>query len=402
MTSDPTRRFVFGVTIEDVDMQLWYCDRSGCVASERFNYTVGSGVLSFVHTFVSLACAKDHQLGFDVGMRQTPVTDGYSQGDLEMTVGKRIFYTTRPISNTGPDRVRSRGTRVWATCDKDNLDCMPRALKDCWANNSRHGEGDTYATILDHADRLPAEAQKAKEGLLTGLCHRNVLASASYPNDTTFIRKECTIGIPPDRPAIALVRPANDGPSASVHLSNIVGEIPQLPRVSAKQSASPRTHYRIFNEKGVPASSLTNMTSVLTTLVGVAKGLNLLDKCGFIHGDVSIHNMLLVGSTGKLCDLEYVRESGGFNIAGHTYTDHTGTSAFLSHELTSGDWIYTTPDYMRATDDTPNFTQHILHDAESLWWVFVHGRKSCSGLLRPSSCRAGACLSQIFEPESCQ
>lgn len=39
MANDPARRFTFGVTIEDTNMRLWFCDRSGFVASDVFNYT---------------------------------------------------------------------------------------------------------------------------------------------------------------------------------------------------------------------------------------------------------------------------------------------------------------------------------------------------------------------------
>ncbi|KDQ18946.1 hypothetical protein BOTBODRAFT_126784 [Botryobasidium botryosum FD-172 SS1] len=372
MANDPTRRFVFGVTIEDVDMRLWYCDRVGHVVSEKFDFTSEEGRRFFVRTFASLACAEVSQLGFDASMTRIFV-EGSDEGSLEIKVDGRTFCTTRLLSYMGADRVCGRGTRVWEVYEKDDPTRVPRVLKDCWAETSRRREGYLYALIMAQALTLSAQAQRATEHLLTVLCHGDVSPSAGYPDDTASIRKSYTFST--DCPTIDLVQPTTGEPSASLHLTDTIGAIPhiwQFVRAAAKNSAYPRTHYRIvFEELGQPASSLADMKSLLTTLVGAAKALNLLDKCGFIHCDISIHNLLLVGNTGKLCDLEFVRESDGARATNDAYNDRTGTPEFLAHELLYGRYFYTSPEYRRRTQGTKTFTQHILHDAESLWWVFV-------------------------------
>ncbi|KDQ18976.1 hypothetical protein BOTBODRAFT_88783, partial [Botryobasidium botryosum FD-172 SS1] len=109
--NDPTRRFVFGVTIEDVGMQLWYCDRSGYVTSERFNY-IAVCILFFVHAFVSLACAKGHHLGFDASMTRISISEEKREDSIEIEVRERVFCTTRFLYNRYAHHVCGRGTRV--------------------------------------------------------------------------------------------------------------------------------------------------------------------------------------------------------------------------------------------------------------------------------------------------
>ena len=48
LQTDPRRRFVFGFTIEDAHMRLWYLDRVQLVVSASFNYlTVSFKIYSY-------------------------------------------------------------------------------------------------------------------------------------------------------------------------------------------------------------------------------------------------------------------------------------------------------------------------------------------------------------------
>lgn len=38
MFGDPRRRFVYGYSVENTDMRLWFCDRTQLVVSELFNF----------------------------------------------------------------------------------------------------------------------------------------------------------------------------------------------------------------------------------------------------------------------------------------------------------------------------------------------------------------------------
>ena len=48
MREDARRRFVYGFTIEDVNMRLWYASRSDVFMSEPFNWQQVSGVGRFL------------------------------------------------------------------------------------------------------------------------------------------------------------------------------------------------------------------------------------------------------------------------------------------------------------------------------------------------------------------
>ena len=38
LRDDPSRRFVFGFTVEDTGIRIWICDRAGAVVSEEFDF----------------------------------------------------------------------------------------------------------------------------------------------------------------------------------------------------------------------------------------------------------------------------------------------------------------------------------------------------------------------------
>ncbi|KDQ13176.1 hypothetical protein BOTBODRAFT_56241 [Botryobasidium botryosum FD-172 SS1] len=312
MANDPTRRFAFGVTVEDVDMHSWCCDRMGFVLSERFGYTSTNS------------------------MKRMSTTEGSKEGNFEIQVNERTFCTTRLLNHAG------------ATYEKGDPARVLHALKDCWAEASRRREGDLDALIMERVDELSPEAQRAKIHFLTVICHAEVSHFVSYLDDTASIRNN--YAFPSNCPTVKLIKLMTGERSASFRRH--------------------RTHYRIaFEEVGDPATSLMDMKNLLDTLVGGAKGtdfpclairlfpvlirlsaltLDLLDKCGFIYRDVGIHNMVLVGHIGRRCDLEFARESDGSGGTDHA-SDRVRTSKFLAHELLFGSYLYI--------------------DGE--WWVFI-------------------------------
>ncbi|KAF9517407.1 hypothetical protein BS47DRAFT_531784 [Hydnum rufescens UP504] len=99
MGSDPLRRFVHGITIEDTTLTT---------------------------SILSVYCSESPSLGWT------------------SWVGKeRIFCTKDEISTYAADAVRGRGTRVWSVYDKtdDPEGKTLFALKDTWVNADRPREG---------------------------------------------------------------------------------------------------------------------------------------------------------------------------------------------------------------------------------------------------------------------
>ena len=39
MSRDPSRRFAFGITVEDTNMRIWFCSRGSPIVSKAFDFT---------------------------------------------------------------------------------------------------------------------------------------------------------------------------------------------------------------------------------------------------------------------------------------------------------------------------------------------------------------------------
>ena len=58
MRSDPRRRFAFGITIEDLTMRLWFCDRALVLVSEPINLHQVRVALSLSVSLVLISLSK--------------------------------------------------------------------------------------------------------------------------------------------------------------------------------------------------------------------------------------------------------------------------------------------------------------------------------------------------------
>lgn len=162
---DPRRRFVFGFTIENIDMRLWYCDRDSIVASQPFNFItvrlvpvqhmlilrsrrVPKDHLSLIHFLLSVMHAKPHQLGWDNTM--TPLPDGLNFDITVHSHGQdRTYRTQKLLFDRGSRILLGKATRVWQALLVENWDVTGPlvALKDCWVERGRTREGDNLRRI---------------------------------------------------------------------------------------------------------------------------------------------------------------------------------------------------------------------------------------------------------------
>ncbi|EAU89865.2 other/FunK1 protein kinase [Coprinopsis cinerea okayama7 len=112
MNEDPRRKFMFGITIEDGGMSLWYFSRSHSAKSWAFNMVERADL--FIKIMVSLFCATDEQLGLNSLVEV--LGDGSfvfkfpSSGDN----GDATFYQTQGAgSQNRSPTLTGRCTRIW-------------------------------------------------------------------------------------------------------------------------------------------------------------------------------------------------------------------------------------------------------------------------------------------------
>ncbi|KAJ3545073.1 hypothetical protein NM688_g5672 [Phlebia brevispora] len=320
---DPRRRFVYGYTLDDMAMRLWFRDRSQFIVSRNFNFITNHEPI--VYFFLSLLYAETHHLGWDPTVRVISCSNNKPQ--YEYTVenvdgSTSTFRTLRLISQV--DSVQGKGTRVWKVVLVVNGVPVgaPAVLKDHWIQEEFEFEGTTLSRI-QRSDNSEDFQRTFSSNFLTVLSHGGVIMRsqrhAPYCDRTRqHIRnaKASKLDVPlPD--------------------AGFFGPRPYVPsHLVSKQDpflTGCRLHYRIvFKEYCTALRSSTPLSIVFTALAQLCEALKLLHEAGWVHRDISDGNIMLdeLGHA-RLMDLEYAKRLGD-----ETTPDlRIGTSPFMSAEV---------------------------------------------------------------------
>lgn len=241
LREDPRRRFVYGFTIENTSMRLWFCDRAQLLVSEPFNFILVRVItcpsspsvcltsLPFlvvpcqehqhvVHFSLAAMYADPARLGWDPTM--LPLRDGRN---FDVTVrsddGARAVYRTLDlISDTGAQVPFSRGTRVWkAVLLEDGKEHgEPVVLKDVWVQPEGLSEG-AKINAVHSAERVPVLREFVDVSFLTVLTHGDV-----FLDDARELRDR-TLTLPLE--GISTERPVSDIRRQKTHYRLVSAEL---------------------------------------------------------------------------------------------------------------------------------------------------------------------------------
>ncbi|KAJ3529563.1 hypothetical protein NM688_g7837 [Phlebia brevispora] len=310
---DPRRRFVFGFTIEDTAMRLWFCDRTQLIVSTYVNFITEHKIV--VHTFLSLIYAEPHHLGWDSTIKLIEDVNKDLQYDFTVERGDgstAVFRSLSCISHAGSKTVLSKGTRVWRVVSLVNgvPTGEPAVLKDEWVHEELEREGTTLQEIqqYDRSDEFQGTFFKS---FLTALAHGDVVlrsptgAHAPYCDRTRqhdVNARAYVAGMA--LPDVSLFAPRG---VVLAHLVS-VGENFAL--------TGCRVHYRIvFKECCAPLTLSMPLHIVFSALGEVCEALKVMHRAGWVHRDVSIGNIMLdVTGRAKLVDLEYAKKMGDKSV----------------------------------------------------------------------------------------
>ncbi|KAJ3533599.1 hypothetical protein NM688_g7260 [Phlebia brevispora] len=284
MYRDARRRFVYAFTIQDERMRLWWCDRVKILFTESFD-CIAHSVLLF-EFFISVMYAPPERLGFDPTMKLlNHPRDNVHLAQYEISVrsedGEEHQYKTLALLADAEETILGRNTRVWKAIKIENGVPVgePVVLKDAWVHPYRDREGAIYSRVWTTASEAQRNALEA--ACISVLCHGDVFVCESP--DCAMYYKDA-------------LRCRNRGAARAIEAH------------ASQCEAHHLIHNRVvFKQIGRSMLGETSLAKIFGGLRDAANALQVLHECGWIHGDISTGNILLVNDRAVLTDLEYAQ-----------------------------------------------------------------------------------------------
>ncbi|KAI6017110.1 hypothetical protein EDC04DRAFT_2576906 [Pisolithus marmoratus] len=360
MSSDPCRRAIFGVTIDNTEMKFWFTCRAVTLVSKPFDFLREPEHL--IHFFCSVAFANDHELGWDPTIRRV-------RGEI------LVYEPTRVISDFTADALRGPGTRVFEVRLKTQdgklvKDAEHAILKDSWRDCDRDREDTILEQIFTDLRNHKGieQADEARKYFLTVLAAGNVMVDGKIDGADSLLRIS---DLPADCTSHPL--PVDELSKPTWASEGLIPSSPYVPSPSKHSKVHHKIHSRlVFKEVCQPIYELWSLDTVFETLEDARNALQILHSVGWVHRDVSAGNVLRAGQMGKLAGLEYAKRMDSKN----THEVLTGTLDFMACEVGARGYLFeglvTLPiddtHESRQRDQFP-FEFNPLHDMESLWWI---------------------------------
>ncbi|KAG1749069.1 uncharacterized protein EDB91DRAFT_1235578 [Suillus paluster] len=329
MREDLLRRFVFSITIEDMQLRLWLSN----------------------HAFLAVTEPIDiFKLGWDPTVKW--ICDG-KDFQYKFTIGDEVFTTTRELATYGADSMVGRGTRVYEATDAKGKKV---AIKDSWREELADAERHFIGVWLWKDVIINDTRDKTLDPMVSGEHNRTWEWVSINSNPILSMRPHLpSTGDVPDSGWLSPLLPTR--------LGSIARNDTGIPR---------RVHTcTVFHDVRVAVNDVTSLADILSCLLGALKALQYMHKAGWVHRDFSIGNTIWVGGIGKLGDFEYAKK-----IDSNTSHDvRMGTMHFMALEVESQKYLFCSdPDSLPFNTDLPSdipFHMNFLHDIESIWWVFT-------------------------------
>ncbi|KAF7775845.1 hypothetical protein Agabi119p4_4238 [Agaricus bisporus var. burnettii] len=416
LNDDPRRNWMYGITIENTKMSLWYFSRSYSMKSASFSFT--KDFRSFIRVFLSFLYATDEELGHDPSIfRKYYKKEWCYIYKLRTAQGSKYYRTEGPLYNSRSHCITGRKSRVWEVIEvtsQDDLTALPGeqkvALKDCWVDEGLLSEKEIQDQIFNKLKNVREAAYEWAPPELKKRIKAGLACPEAYLMKVKWDWKQKANKEKPEdcRPAPDLLSYpvacsiATEDVIASSHtsqatknplsMSNPHSPVPvegQAIPEEQKREYRVKQHYRVvYADLGESLAYATNLADAVRAFEDIFIALTLLFLAGWVHRDVSEGNIILVrngnGVRAKLNDLEYARD---FNQDDRVVSTDpkTGTPYFMPIEIHSGDFLSLKTTAKRSISSRMKsggdesfamshqrvLRYHSVHDLESLWWIMV-------------------------------
>ncbi|KAF5334196.1 hypothetical protein D9611_014504 [Ephemerocybe angulata] len=425
MNGDVRRDFMYGITIEDDRVSLWYFSRNHSAKASSFSLIKHPE--RFIGVMISLLSASDENLGFNPNIVLYPKKyhdPGYIYRFPGDSAGSsRFFMTTGIVEECRSKRLSGRTTRVWKAVEvanfegkalADNVTPKEIIIKDVWidgpADTEKQIQDKIFTSIddfvggpqpwrdhpclakfppsrLDDLETLTTN-KKYQERFLRIREHFEGPLSKSVAKDT-WASPSIFIEAPVEAVSMS---PLKTQRNQSKYQSTPASRVAPVPKSALQFKMGGKIHtefaqkkrcFFYFDEVCTRVSHVPTFGDAVDTLRQASAVLILMFCAGWIHRDISTGNVLAMKeSDGKWClklaDLEYAKEfpSHGQKARGNW---KTGTPYFMATELQCGLYLQLE---QAAEDKAPGsktraeaaagedgVVHNLQHDLESLWWI---------------------------------
>ncbi|KAJ7625033.1 hypothetical protein DFH06DRAFT_746110 [Mycena polygramma] len=407
LLTDPRRRFVTGITIEDTSMRAWYFSRTDIMATECFDFF--EKPRTFIHLMMALAFATPEELGFDTTMslcaEPDPENPEFQVIQFKMQVNNKTYVTCGPLTDYSAHSIRGRAIRVWEAKEEDNPD-VHCVVKDVWILRNSLPEGTQLRSLYALLENIPAssDGRKPTDYFLSLLDDEFVKVEDGRDDDTSVIMMR-NQELPADTGHLQLIVPtapprAQSRPSCRSRATRMRGSdtftlrskptglplsVPARIQFSHTKYG-PRKHYRlVFQGVGLTLYNVPSLSGFLRALADATAALKILHDNGFVHRDVSPGNILLIDGKGKLSDLEYVKFVGDGEatqdlegITDEPAEHKTGNQKFTALEVQTSNYLFAHYSPITGERLAPSFSYNHLHDLESIMWIMLWILSHCT------------------------
>ncbi|KAJ7604110.1 hypothetical protein DFH06DRAFT_1310675 [Mycena polygramma] len=410
LLTDPRRRFVTGITIEDTSIRAWYFSRTHIVATECFDFF--EDPRTFIHLIMALAFATPEELGFDTTISLCAEPDPKNPEcqviQFKMQVNNKAYVTCGPLTDYSAHSIRGRAIRVWEAKEENNPD-VHYVVKDVWILRNSLPEGTQLRGLYALLENVPAssDGRKPTDYFLSLVGDGFVKVKDGRDDDTSVIMMR-NQELPVDTGHLQLIAPtapppAQSRPSCQSRATRMRGSdtftlrskptglpssVPARIQFSPPNHTKyqPRKHYRIvFQGVGMTLYKVPSLSGVLRALADATAALKILHDMNLVHRDVSPSNILVLNGTGKLSDLEYMKIVGDVEanqdlegITDEPAEHKTGNQKFTAVEVQTKEYMFAgiSPDGDSLAPSVLSFNR--LHDLESIMWILLWVLTHCT------------------------
>ncbi|KAF7799149.1 hypothetical protein EIP86_010380 [Pleurotus ostreatoroseus] len=420
LCEDITRRFTYGLTIENSTMRMWFATRAFVLLSKGFNFITDHTTTA--HFFLSLAFAPEPQLGCDPTINRVPnQEDKFDIVVFSAQSEPRTFRTQELVSDRSVDTMNGPGIRTWRVQEVLEGEATGSffTLKDSWVEEDRLREGDVLQELLAALPSDKTHGRVIDKYFTHIVCYGDVqlngqpdstqamLRGAPFPPESAHYpiippQKESGVGTPAQKGA------RGDPETAAEQSFDVLREA-TLPPVTP---ISMIHHRMVCTDLYQPLYKYTDFRIIFFSLSMVCIPIQAMHEAGFVHRNLSTESIVVDDSNGvrliglhhakrincesaahpgRIAPLDFMavevrnrtymfdratseEDKDELPTAIHAHRDKYGHTNCVTEDTYSDDAASSLGD--DPTDGTDasdySFLYNPLHDLESVWWLAVY------------------------------